>query len=128
MTSTPPPDSARREQDPDPIEPEVIPPDGQDPEGSHTAGAAVKDLPNWIAALLIDAVDLATWGAIGIRTGWIVGAISALAIGTAAGWPWRKRLLIALLAALYCTVPGTSFIPLATILLLLRPRSYGQRR
>lgn len=66
-------------------------------------------------ALLLDFVDLATIGPLGI---------GGFFIGTAVGW-WilsvyniskNTRVLLALFAGIYCLVPFTEFIPIATLI------------
>lgn len=66
-------------------------------------------------ALILDLVDLATIGPLGIGGFFIGGAV---------GW-WilsvydisrNTRLILALLAGIYCMVPITEFIPVATLI------------
>jgi len=64
-----------------------------------------------LAGAAIDAVDLATMGAVGF----IVGAAAGYVIAAAYGLNWKWRIGIALLAGYYCMIPFTRFIPLATL-------------
>jgi hypothetical protein len=66
--------------------------------------------------ILIDTLDIATFGPVGLYFG--------LFIGFAAGW-WitsvyrfekKTKLIWSLLAGIYCMTPGTAFFPLATVI------------
>ncbi|MEP5613572.1 MAG: hypothetical protein ABJP45_15075 [Cyclobacteriaceae bacterium] len=67
-----------------------------------------------IGAMILDLVDLATFGPLGI---------GGFIIGTAVGWwilsvydiPQRTRMILAVLAGIYCLAPFTEFIPVATL-------------
>lgn len=100
-----------------PIDPdEVIPPQqpGRQPENSiprrleHAFGPV-------IAGLIIDLVDLATFGPVGLLTGMVIGGAMAYWICSIYGIPARQRWIWVLLAGVYCTIPATTFIPLATL-------------
>ena len=66
--------------------------------------------------LLLDTLDLATFGPFGIYAGWFIG----LAVGwwMALLYDFRPstRFLFASLAAIYLTLPMTEFIPVATLI------------
>ena len=68
-----------------------------------------------LAGLLIDAVDLITFGSIGIYTGMFVGGALGYWLAPALGFPPKGRWLSALMTGIYCTMPITGFIPAATI-------------
>ena len=68
-----------------------------------------------IAGLLIDFVDLATFGPIGVYLGIPIGAFAGYWMGRALGLAPSPSLLCALAAAIYCTLPGTELLPLATV-------------
>lgn len=77
--------------------------------------------------LLLDMVDLATFGPIGVYGGFLLGGAVGWWVATLYGVHGAGRGLITGLAALYTGFPGTAFVPLATVvggLLRLRdPRS-----
>ena len=68
-----------------------------------------------VAGLIIDFVDLATFGPIGIYLGLPIGAFAGYWMGRALGLSSKFSLLCALLAGIYCMVPGTEMLPIATI-------------
>jgi len=101
-------------EEPEVMEPEVISPEGKESEGFF--GRLEGAFGPIVAGMIIDAIDIATFGPFGIFVGMIVG-------GTAAYWmcsiyrlPIYQRFLWALAAGLYCTVPRTEFIPIATLI------------
>ncbi len=67
------------------------------------------------AGLLLDFADLATFGPIGIVAGFFVGITVALWICSIYRFPLRTKVIMALLAGLYCMVPMTELLPLATL-------------
>ena len=69
-----------------------------------------------LGGLILDFADLTTFGPIGIYFGMLVGGIIGWLISGIYDFSKSGRLLFALLAGLYCTMPGTSFLPLATII------------
>lgn len=69
-----------------------------------------------IAGLIIDIVDLATFGPIGIFSGMIIGGLAAYWVCSIYGMPMKQRLLWALAAGTYCTIPFTEIFPLATLI------------
>ena len=68
-----------------------------------------------VAGLIIDLVDLATFGPIGLVLGLPIGAFAGYWMGRALGLGWKPSLLCALAAGIYCTIPGTEMLPLATL-------------
>lgn len=66
-----------------------------------------------LAGLLLDLLDFATYGPIGLWAGAVVGGLAgyllARAMGFARGWPSAV-----LVAGAYCMLPFTAFVPLAT--------------
>lgn len=69
-----------------------------------------------LVGLLIDVVDLLSFGPQGLVTGLLVGA--PLAWWGASMWGASRgvRLTAAIAGMLYCLVPGTELLPLATLL------------
>ena len=68
-----------------------------------------------IGGLILDFADLATFGPIGLFGGMFVGSLIGWLISGIYDFSPKGRLIYAFLAGLYCTIPGTFFIPLATI-------------
>lgn len=68
-----------------------------------------------LAGLVIDSVDLFTFGPTKRFMGLPAGALAGYWMGSIFRLPLRQRLLCALAAGIYCAIPGLEFIPLATI-------------
>ncbi len=73
-----------------------------------------------LAALAIDLADLAMIGPTGVVVGFFVGFALTSMITLAMGVPWRRAVVLSLLAGVYCLSPFTDLVPLATMLTLLR--------
>ena len=66
--------------------------------------------------MILDFADLATFGPLGLALG--------LPVGIAVGWwicsiyelSWQVRFLVAVIAGIYCMVPFTGALPLATLI------------
>ncbi len=69
-----------------------------------------------LAGLIIDFLDLATFGPAGLFLGPPVGGLAGYWLGRALGLRPRHALYCALAAGLYCTVPFTEVVPVATII------------
>lgn len=67
------------------------------------------------AGLVIDGLDLMTYGPIGLYTGLIVGGTAGYLLAPMLGFSERGRWLCALITGVYCTVPLTGFIPAAAV-------------
>lgn len=65
--------------------------------------------------MMIDAADLLTPGPVGIFGGLLVGMPVGWYVASLYGFQTPSRLLIATLSGIYCTIPGTELIPLATL-------------
>lgn len=68
-----------------------------------------------LAGGLIDAVDLATLGPIGLSLGALAGGLVGWWLAPLLGFRPGKRWLGALLSGLYCMLPLTSVLPLASV-------------
>lgn len=73
-----------------------------------------------LAALAIDLADLAMIGPTGIVAGFFVGFALTCMLTLATGVSRRRVLVLSLLAGIYCMLPFTDLVPLATMLTLLR--------
>ena len=65
--------------------------------------------------MLLDALDLATFGPVGLRAGLVVGALAGWLLAPGLGVSPKRRWLVALGAGAYCMVPFTAFLPLGTL-------------
>lgn len=68
-----------------------------------------------VAGMILDVVDLATFGPLGFFLGIPVGLAAGYWLGTCLGLERKHCVWIAMAAAIYCTMPGTEFIPLGTL-------------
>lgn len=69
-----------------------------------------------IAGMALDAIDLATMGPLGLTLGLLLGAIVGWTLSPIFGLRGRGRWWASLIAGLYCAIPGTEFLPIATVL------------
>ena len=69
-----------------------------------------------IAGLLLDALDLATYGPIGLWAGLAVGGLAGYFLAASMGVAQKRRLGYAAVAGVYCMMPFTAFLPVATVL------------
>lgn len=103
-----------REPQQEVLEPEVLPP-------SNGAAAPAPRSPAErafgpvLAGLLIDLIDLATFGPIGIALGFALGGGIAWYITGLYRLPARQRVAWTVAAGTYCTIPITEFIPVGTL-------------
>ena len=67
------------------------------------------------AGIIIDVVDFATFGPIGLVLGPILGGLAGWWVSSIYHFRTRGRLIVAILAAIYCTIPFTELLPLATL-------------
>lgn len=84
-------------------------------EGSDFGRRANRAFGPVVAGLILDLVDLATFGPIGFFVGIPVGLAAGYWLGSCLGLERRHCVLCAMAAALYCTMPGTEFLPLGTL-------------
>ena len=77
----------------------------------------------YAAAALLDAIDLATFGPMGIWVGFVLGALAGWGLAEYLGFAQRNRWMGATLAGLYCMMPGTHLLPLATMVTAIRQLS-----
>jgi hypothetical protein len=68
-----------------------------------------------IAGLIIDAIDIATFGPLGLYLGLPIGGLAGYWMGRTLGLSRTASLWCALAAGVYMTIPMTEFLPLATI-------------
>jgi hypothetical protein len=93
--------------------------------GSETTSRAAA-LGPILAGLLLDLVDFATYGPVGIWAGLAVGGLASYWLAAGLGVRPERRLTYALVGGLYCMMPFTAFFPVATVvgaLVRLRERN-----
>ena len=99
---------------------EVLPPEAKPPDSPQVQPGLLRRLESAfgpiLAGMLIDLVDLATFGPIGIATGMLLGGGVAWWLCAIYGIPARQRWLWSLLAGAYCTIPMTEPFPIATLI------------
>lgn len=71
------------------------------------------------AGLLLDFADLTTFGVIGFYLGPIIGGLLGWWLATVYRFGVVGQCVIILIAAVYCALPGTGMVPLATIVFAL---------
>ena len=69
-----------------------------------------------LAALVLDFADLITFGPFGIYGGLFIGAAVGWWMSGSYGFGRSGRIAVALSAGIYCMLPATHFLPLASIL------------
>jgi len=65
--------------------------------------------------IIIDFVDFATFGPIGLVLGPVLGGMAGWWVSSIYNFGTRGRVIVATLAAIYCTIPFTELLPLATL-------------
>jgi hypothetical protein len=85
------------------------------PNQTHPGPAPQPGVRAGRRGLIIDFVDLATFGPIGRYLGFPIGAFAGYWMGRALGLERKPCLLCALAAGIYCMMPGTELIPIATV-------------
>ena len=81
-----------------------------------------------LAGVLLDAIDFATMGPIGLSGGFLVAGGAGYWIAVELGLQRRSRIGLALMAAAYAATPFTELLPLGTLVgLLTRFTRIGQR-
>jgi hypothetical protein len=69
-----------------------------------------------LGGLILDMTDLATFGPVGLYAGFFLGAGIGWWISSFYNFPNASRALCALFAGIYCALPLTEFLPVATFL------------
>lgn len=80
-----------------------------------------------LAGVLLDLVDFATYGPIGLWAGALVGGLAGYFLSMSMGVEAARRWSYAAIAGAYCMMPFTAFLPLATVLgAVIRIRERGR--
>jgi len=82
-------------------------------------GRLRRDLLPIASGILIDTVDLATFGPLGLYGGFVVGGLVGWLVCSANGISGNRRWLLIAAAAAYTAMPFTEAVPLATVLAVL---------
>jgi len=119
---------SKNRSEPEVVEPEVLPPEEKS-RGRRSTGEpwnrAERMFGPVVAGLILDFADLATFGPMGMLIGSVVGYWIASVFRMPAG----QRVVMALAAGLYCILPFTHFLPVATLMgTMVRLREATQRR
>ncbi len=79
--------------------------------------------------IMLDFLDLTTFGPIGIYAGFLLGFIIGYQLCPIFGLHnGKKRLVWACVTGIYFTIPGTEYLPIATIGILLLTRAQNNAR
>jgi len=68
-----------------------------------------------VGGLIIDSIDLFSFGAFGLLCGTLIGGSVAYYLGGLSRLPVWQRTLLAIVAGIYCAIPRTNFLPAATL-------------
>jgi len=104
-----------KNEEEDIIMPEVLPPEEASHQEPSRFRRAERAFGPVIAGIILDAVDLATFGPMGILFGMLLGGSVVFYICSIYRLPMKQRLLWALAGGAYCTMPLTEFLPVATL-------------
>jgi len=69
-----------------------------------------------LAGMVIDVLDIATFGATGLYIGFLLGAPAGWYLARRLGLDPKRAFLAAIACGVYCTIPFTSPIPVATLI------------
>ncbi len=72
-----------------------------------------------LAGFIIDLVDFILRGPLGLYLGFPVGCILGILLGRFIGMTWTRSYILGGAAGIYCTIPGTFFLPLGTLAAIL---------
>ena len=102
-------------------------PAGSDAETASHAAPYARVLGPIAAGFLLDLVDLATYGPIGLWAGLVLGGAAGWLLAASVGVPRSRRLGYALVAGVYCSMPFTEFLPVGTLVGALIRLREGRR-
>ena len=95
------------------VEVERLEPEEDLPGGGSRTGRAIGPV---VAGMIIDVLDLATMGGTGFYLGFLLGAPAGWYLARRLGLDRKRAFLTALGCGIYCTIPFTSPIPVATMI------------
>jgi hypothetical protein len=82
---------------------------------THFLAKLYRALGPLAGGLLLDVLDVATFGPLGIYFGWLVGYLVGWWMASFYHFRPAGKFLFASLAAIYLTLPMTEFVPVATL-------------
>ena len=95
------------------VEVERLEPGEQTQDGASRWGKAIGPV---VAGMIIDALDIATFGHFGFYLGFLLGAPAGWYLARHLGLDRKRALLTAIGCGIYCTIPFTFPIPVATMI------------
>ena len=103
------------EEEPPVIEVEVERLDPEEPveDAASRWGGAIGPV---LAGMIIDVLDIATFGATGLYIGFLLGAPAGWYLARRMGLDPKRAFFTAIGCGIYCTIPLTSPIPVATLI------------
>ncbi len=105
------------------VEVERMPPEGEAQATPGFGDVFKARIGPLTAGLIVDVVDLSTFGAPGL----VIGALAGWVLAGQLRFSWRGRLSAAAACGVYCLFPPTNFLPLATLIAAFAPvRAQGQ--
>ncbi len=91
------------------------PEDGQEASDPSVPPLVKRVVGPMLAALIVDAVDLLTFGPVGVATGFLVGGTVGYWLAPELGFSAKQRWTCAIMTGIYCTLPLTGLVPVAMI-------------
>jgi len=85
-------------------------------EGADGASRWGRAIGPVLSGLIIDVLDLATLGGVGMSLGFLLGTPAGWYLARNLGLDRRRALYVALACGVYCAIPVTSPVPIATLL------------
>ena len=101
------------------LEVEAVPMDSDEEEGSRRGGGRRgfgRAFGPIVAGAIIDVLDLATFGSVGMYAGLVLGLMAGTWLCRYMGLNWKRSLSIGVACGVYCTIPITTPIPVATLI------------
>jgi len=84
-----------------------------------TAERLLRSFGPLAGGMLLDTADLLTWGPVGMYLGPVVGGFLGWWLARVYGLGVIGQCVVITLAVVYCTMPGTALLPLATVVFAL---------